>query len=211
MKQRQLNTTSIYRRLSLVGLSVALLIIVLKMWVESATVGEQTQLRNFSEHTRLMLKQSAQVAQKQLKAKKLEQLQQMLDDLATDPYITQSRVYDKTGKLIAKSQNAVSAKEIYLQQRTLADTLPPYDAGAEPPANLDITMYVSEMMDGDKLIGYLHVGYLQQQALTEPLSLYQTNMQRMLLMMLLSGVIGFMLTRGFARFSRNSYRIVDKG
>lgn len=213
MQQHKLNTTSVYRRLSQVGLSVGLLVVVLNMWVDTATRNEQMQLDIASIHTRLMLKQTTQVALRQIKAKKIDELTLMLNDLASDPYILQSLVYDRTGKLIASSQDAKMAHEIYLKQRTLADSLPPYtpeQTTAQRTENplLEMKMFVTEIMDGDKLTGYLHVSYLHQQALEKSLKFHQSSMQKVLLMMLLCGLIGFMLTRGFSRFSRQSYRIV---
>jgi membrane protein len=209
MQQPQLNTTSVYRRLSLVGLSVVLLIMVLNMWIDAVHVGEKVQQSSLSQHTRLMLEHSAKVAQRQLKAKKLDELTITLNDMTEDPYIDQAMVFDRTGKLLAKSDDAKSVQDIYIEQRTIADSLPPFAPAPGINKNFNVTMFVTAIMEDERLIGYLHVSYRQQQALAQSQQFYQDNMQKMLLMMLLSGVIGFMLTRGFARFSRNSYRIVD--
>lgn len=208
MQQRQLNTTSVYRRLSLVGLSVGLLVVVLNMWIDATFKGEQVQRNTLSEHIRLMLNHSALMAQRKIQAKDIDGLTLMLDDMTHDPYILQAMIYDNTGKVLAKSHDALSAQALYQKQRVRYQSLPPFDAQAEQ-SPLDITMYVSEIYHEQQLLGYLHVSYRKQLAMSAPLSFYQENMQKMLLMMLLSGLIGYMLTRGFARFSRNSYRIVD--
>ena len=209
MPSRQLNTTSVYRRLSQVGLSVGLLIVVLNMWVDTSQKGEQMQSANASLHTRLMFKQTALVAQRQIKAKRKTALEQTLNDMTKDPFIVQAIVYDRDGLPIAKSDEAQSAHQLYQKQRSVIDTLPPHGPEAVESPHLGLKMYVTEIREEAKIIGYLHVTYMQNQALAAPLQFHQGNMQKILLMMLLSGLIGYMLTRGFSRFSRQSYRITE--
>lgn len=208
MKQPQLNTTSVYRRLSQIGLSVGLLVVVLTMWVQTNAMGEKIQSNSTSTLTRHLAKQSSMAVLRLMKKKQIKSLALMLDDLTTDPFIVHGMVYDKTGKIIAQSNNAVTAHESHLHSR--AATLVETPKGVPISLPVQTKMYVSEIMDGDKLLGYLRISFLQQQALKAPLHFHKTIMRKILLMMILSGVIGFMLTRGFARFSRNSYRIVDK-
>jgi membrane protein len=207
MTNRQLNTTSVYRRLSQVALSVVLLIVVLDMWISANSVGEKLQSDHTASLTRQLAQQSALVAMRFIKQKQADELTVMLNDLITDPFIQQSMVYDKTGKIIAQSADSVTAHQAHIDKIEPFDALTPVNAPLPPSPQLK--MYVTEIYDDDKLLGYLRIGYLQTKAIKEPLLFHNNIMRQILLMMLICGVIGFMLTRGFARFSRNSYRIVD--
>ncbi len=207
MTNRQLNTTSVYRRLTQVALSVVLLIVVLSMWISANSVGEQLQSDHTANLTRQLAQQSALVAMRFIKQKQTNELTVMLNDLITDPFIQQSMVYDKSGKIIAQSSDSVTAHQAYIDKIEPFDALTPVNRPLPPPPQLK--MYVTEIYDGEKLLGYLRIGYLQAQAIKQPLVFHGNIMRQILLMMLICGVIGFMLTRGFARFSRNSYRVVD--
>ncbi|MFT4925274.1 MAG: putative membrane protein affecting hemolysin expression [Phenylobacterium sp.] len=256
MKQPQLNTTSVYRRLSQISLSVVLLITVLNMWVNADSDGSYMQSETVSALTRQLTEQSALVAVRLMEKKQTDKLTLMLNDLVTNPYISQSVIFDKSGKLIAQSEGAISAIDAHYARYPLVqpdvevtqsaqsdkpepETEPEYGPKliepvvtvengevkqqapeqeiiieAEQPAELapqgkvpPSKVYISEIRANNRLMGYLRINYLQHQALKKPLFMHKTNMRQIMLMLLLSGVIGFMLTRGFSRFSRNSFRV----
>ena len=205
MTQTRISTTSIYRRLAQIGFSVALLVFVLTMWVSTHSRGERIQQDNTSALTRSLAHQASLTALRLIKAKNSKALPPLLDDLAQDPNIHSAMIYDRQGKVLAQSSQATAALEQYNIQ----------NQSTEPDAPIrheqQTKTYVADIIDGDVRIGFLRVHYLQGQAIKAPLRFHHGLMRQVLLMMLCCGVIGFLLTRGFARFSRGSMRLVEDG
>jgi membrane protein len=193
-----INTTSVFRRLSQIGLSIGLLIMVLNMWVNADQKGRQIQADNTANLTRQLAHQSTLIAKDYIKRNQLDKLTILLNNLASNPDIKQAMVYDDTGDVLAQSEGAITASTNLTQSNL--DTSP-----VDP-----VTMYISEIHNDKKLIGYLRISYLQQQALNIPLKNHSAAMRQMMLMMIIAGIMGFMLTRGLSRFSRNSYRVIEK-
>ena len=62
MTQRIINTTSVFRRLSQIGLSIGLLIVLLNMWVDTDFKGRQIQADNTATLIRQLAHQSTLMA-----------------------------------------------------------------------------------------------------------------------------------------------------
>ena len=264
MNQPQLNSTPVYRRLSQVGLSVGLLIVVLNMWIGADTNTNTVQSNMLSALTRQLSQQSALMAEHLIAQKQLDGLTPLLNNLVSNPYIQQSVIYDHNGKVMAQSDGAVSAIDIYHNQIRQAkvdigvvdeivdeiadevndemdaeiageidakvdskidnnvntkednkldnktkpvDSLKQLKSPKPPKPDSKSKVYITEIVTDNQVIGYLRINYLQQQALKPSQLRHKETMREILLMMILAGIIGFMLTRGFSRFSRLSFRV----
>jgi len=209
MKTQQINTTSVYRRLAQLVIAVGLLIAVLFKWISADNQGKALLAANNSELTHTLAAQSAKVASHFIADKQTKQLPRMLNDIASHPFINQAMIYNHQGSEIARSSDAISAYKSYTEQTSPYDAFTPINH-IHQTANNDTaqnTWVVSEIRQDDKLLGYLRLNYQQNQALESSLGFHQQIMQQILAMGLLCGLMGFLLTRGFTRFSRNSFRI----
>ncbi|MFT5161558.1 MAG: putative membrane protein affecting hemolysin expression, partial [Alteromonadaceae bacterium] len=111
MNQAQLTPSSVYRRLSQVGLSICLLISVLNMWVNTSVNGSKVHIDTLSQLTRQMAQQSALSAANFIKQKQPQQLTLLLNNLTSNEYIEQSMIYDNNGNVLARSEEALTAHQ----------------------------------------------------------------------------------------------------
>lgn len=213
MQTLQLNTTSVYRRLAQLTIAIGLLIVLFAKWIDADNQSKQLLTDNHSDLAYAQVNQSAQVAAHFIDDKQLKQLTRMLNDLTAQPFIIQAMVYDHKGSELARSSQAKTALEHYKQITEPFDgytpKIPLIEQSSEQPLKQGKAI-ISEIRLEDKLLGFIRVNYLQQQALQAPLTAQQQIMEQVMLIGLLSGVMGFLLTRGFGRFSRNSFRIGDR-
>jgi len=121
-------------------------------------------------------------------------LQTLLEKLTTDKLVHDILLYDQTGQLIASSSNAKDINSFYQ----------PASNGSRMAS--DYAPFVSELRNPE-LIGYLRMT-INQNLLTAPLQQANyDNYELMRLMALFAVVIGYFLTRGFSRFSRQGFRV----
>ena len=206
MKTQQINTTSVFRRLAQLVIAVGILIAVLLKWISADNQGKALLSANNDELTHTLATQSAKVAAHFIADKQTDFLPRMLNDIASHPHITQAMIYNQHGSEIARSNQAISAYESYIGQISPYDALTPLNQN-QPNKTPNSQWVVSEIRQEAKLLGYLRLNYQQHQALQSSLGFHKQIMQQILLLGLLSGLMGFLLTRGFTRFSRNSFRI----
>ena len=214
MQTPNFSTTSVYRRLAQVLLSLIILVVILYKWVSadlhSTTVIEEnskTLIDKLVGHaavqaSHLINPKANKKTQKQLKTR----LEQLLNDLNRDPHIEQAMVYDQHGTTIASSNGAISATERHKHQISPPDAYTPINI--EPQVNQPL-MVVHEIRKDDELLGYLRVNYYHKLIMVQSAPSKRKVMEEVLLMILLSALMGFLLTRGFARFSRNTFRMDD--
>jgi len=125
-------------------------------------------------------------------------LKKYLQNLPKDTFIHDVRFYDKTGQLKVASEHSQSIKDLYginKHKVNRSDELIPF---------------VSEVRTGKKnqLQGYLRLTIQKSYLIAPLLANEQDNRQFIRLMLILAGAIGFLLTRGLNRFSRQGYRVV---
>ena len=208
MQTQKLITTSVFRRLAQVALSLLLLIFILYKWVEANQQSQASLNDNAQMLINKMVAQSATHASHLMTNNQRPQLQQLLADLQSDPHIEQAIIYNQHGTMIAQSQNAVSAFARHQHIQHPPDAYTPINTiiTSQP---LKSIIVVQEIRLKKQLLGYLSINYYQQLLTSQNKVQQQKMMEEILLMVLLSAVMGFILTRGFARFSRNTFRVSD--
>lgn len=156
-------------------------------YIEQASAGVEVLLRDYM----------ATTGQARSKNKKL---QQFINNLTKAESVNQVHLYDKTGALIMQSNNATSINHLYgiaLQSYDESDKFIPF---VEEVRQID-----SDESAGE-LLGYIRMT-LEKSFLTKQLeSIDRERSFFVRIMILLAGVVGFLLTRGFNRFSRQGYR-----
>ena len=182
----------IYNKILQLFFAILLIVFLMNFWVKS----RDTQQIQIQEHAnkigKLYLAQAATSATPYLSGQQ-DQLQQYTDSLVQQSLVKSVHIYDLTGQTIARSDHAESIKDLFGINVNKINQ------------SKDVVPFVQELRT-DKLHGYIRLS-LYRSILADDLadnSRSQYDMMRLL--MIVAGVIGFLLTRGLNRFSRQGYR-----
>ena len=144
------------------------------------------------------------VETKSSQSKKLQdaQLQSYLNQLGSADFVKQVHLYDETGLLLFKSvpnsDSSTSIKSLY----GIDDSIQTLDKSSL------YSPFISEIRT-DKLMGYLRLT-IEKSYLTNSLAENSENTQTLYrFLLIIAGIVGFLLTRGLNRFSRQGFRIPD--
>ena len=191
--------SSIYNKIMQLAIAIAFIIVLMNLWLYSQTMNKQTIEQHFYEVAQQYLLQAAaglSVLTPELKSKQSRKLlQNYVDELQQTELINEIHLYDITGQLIISSEHSRSVKALYgLSENRLnkSETSVPF---------------VGEIRK-ESLVGYVRLT-LDKSYLTN--KLLENNDQQftlLRLMMIIAGVVGFLLTRGLNRFSRQGFRLM---
>jgi len=186
--------SSIYNKLMQLAIAIVLIVVLLNLWVTSNYHSEKTIHDNFY----VAAEQHLQQAISGILSLKLidnnDNLQKFVDGIADQKWVYEVRVYDQTGKAIAVSKNSPSVKDIFgvtINKTNKSEQFVPF---------------IQEIRT-ESLIGFMRIT-VKKDHFTHDLS--QTNFDNhamLRLMMLIAVCIGFLLTRGLNRFSRQGFRV----
>ena len=191
----------IYNKIMQLAIAIAFIVLLMNLWIYSQTENKQTIEQHFYDVGHQYLQQASaglSVLTPEVKTKESRQLlQNYIDELQQVEVVEEIHLYDLSGQLVISSQNAKSVKALY----GLSDN------------RLDKSKYfvpfVSEVRK-DKLIGYVRLTLDKHYLTTKLLRNNDEQFTLLRLMMIIAGVVGFLLTRGLNRFSRQGFRIGDK-
>jgi membrane protein len=128
-----------------------------------------------------------------------EQLQSFLNNIANADYIKHAHLYDNTGLLMLKSESTSE----------MSDTIKLIYGIDEVMSTLDKSkQYIPVIKEirNTELIGYLRLT-IEKSYLTSELSANNHESNTLFrLLLIVAGLVGFLLTRGLNRFSRQGYR-----
>lgn len=184
--------SSIYNKILQLASAIALIVVLMSFWVSSRDTQQNNIANHVSKVGQMFLSQAAQSSQIHLH-KSNKALQQYVDLLAQEPLIDDVHVYDSTGMVIARSDTNFSMNEIYgiapLTIRKTSETIP----------------FIQEIRS-NVLDGYIRLSLNRSLLADDLLSSNQTQYDMIKIIMVIAGVVGFLLTRGLNRFSRQGYR-----
>jgi len=127
------------------------------------------------------------------------QLQSYLNNLASADYIKQVHLYDETGLLMLKSEASGEASSSIKLLYGIDESLQTLDKSKQ------YVPFIKEVRT-KSLHGYLRLT-IEKSYLTSELSNNNNDSQTLSrLLLITAGLIGFLLTRGLNRFSRQGYR-----
>ncbi len=186
--------SSIYNKIMQLAIAIVLIIVLLNLWLVSSNQSQAT----IDEHFYVLGDQHIEQAIMGVKNLQLienkEDLNKFTQGLADADWVHDIRIYDATGQVIADSEKSRSMKDLYgitLNKTNKSDKLVPF---------------IKEIRT-DKLIGYVRIT-IKKEIFTQKLDTTSYENHGLLrLMMLISIAIGFLLTRGLNRFSRQGYRL----
>jgi len=187
--------SSIYNKIMQLAIAIVLLIVLLNVWLGSERQYQATVQRHFT-FIGHQLAQQIGLSIDALMAQKHHQktLEQYFAKLATLVTVHDAHLYDDTGQTILSTDNAESIQQLYGISKD-----EPNSSGQYVPFVVDI--------HSAKFTGYLRITLVKQKLLTELQHQNYNQQQLTRLMLLFAGFIGFLLTRGFSRFSRQGFRV----
>lgn len=186
--------SSIYNKIMQLAIAIFFIIILMNLSLFSEAQNKQ-QIRQNVDYVGKQLLAEAVVGIEIFLAKNdLDGLQKYLDGLSESTLIKEVVTYDPTGQQMVGSKISGSINDLYgvsLNKMNRSE---------------ELFSYVQELRSS-QLDGYARLT-LAQAHLSKDLQKnndQQSTLSR--LMLLIAGVVGFLLTRGFSRFSRQGFRL----
>lgn len=196
--------SSIYNKILQLAIAIVFIIVLMNLWLAVANRGQATVEQHFDHLGDVYLEQVAvavltlleksQKEKSQRKGNNRQDLQVYIDQLGQMPMVKDVSLYDPQGRLLVQSSSAESVKGLF---------------GLSPATSDRSQLYVPFVQElrNDKLRGYLRLS-IEKSVFTSDLNATNYDAQRLLgVMLIMAGLTGFLLTRGFSRFSRQGYRL----
>jgi len=192
--------SSIYNKIMQLAIAIVLIIIVLNLWISSEYKYNQLIQQHVSHignsYTATIAKTvNLMIAEKRTKANK-KLLKKYIQSLNSSDFIKDARLYDKSGQLLLSSKNTHSINELFGVSK--------YNINQSD----EFLPFVEELRDNNnKVRGYLSLT-INKSFLTTNINANNVDKQQLeRLMFIMAVAIGFLLTRGLNRFSRQGYRL----
>ena len=199
--------SSIYNKILQLVSAILLIVLLLVFLVSNIEKNEQALAQHFEQVSDKFLQQAIAGINVLLsentagisKKTRNNQIQSYLNNLADADFIRQIHLYDETGLLMLRSESSGEASESIKLLYGIDESFPTLDKSKQ------FVPFIKEIRN-ERLTGYLRVT-IEKSYLTDELAQvnYESqNLSRLLLVV--AGVIGFLLTRGLNRFSRQGFR-----
>ena len=185
--------SSIYNKILQLAIAIFLIIVVMNFWVTSRDE-QQIQIQQHADNVGKMFLAQAMTSSLPYLSKQQKDLQHYVDHLAEQTLVKSVHIYSKTGRILASSQDSESIKDLFGL------------SAMKTNQSRDITPFVHELRMDD-LQGYIRLSLHRPLLVKELSSNSYSQYDIMRLLMIVTGVIGFLLTRGLNRFSRQGYRL----
>ncbi|MBZ9612113.1 AhpA/YtjB family protein [Rheinheimera maricola] len=184
------DSTSSTIKLLQIGIAVLGIWLLLHSWVLTQQQGKQLLLQQSSQLMRETLTALSHTAAYLIENDQLDGLEQLTQHIAASPYLHDVVVYDANGVRMSWSEGSAPARLLY-----------------SPAQNEQLQAMVQPISKDQQLLGYIKLSLRLDASLTLISMSWQQMMQQLLAMLVLAGIVGFMLRRGFSRFSRQSLRL----
>ena len=200
--------SSIYNKILQLVSAILLIVVLMTIWLSSVEKSQRTITEHFQQTSQQFLQQAivgtSVILEENLvnKSKKTRDalLQKYLNKLAEAKFVRDIHLYDETGLLLLSSEHqdysATSIKLLYgidKAQKTLNKSE-------------QFLPFIAEIRH-QQLTGYLRITFEKSLMVSslEKESHQQQSLFRILL--IVAGLVGFLLTRGLNRFSRQGFRL----
>ena len=196
-----LKTSSIYNKIMQLVIAIVFIIILMNMWIASGVNHRALISDYFDDISNQHLKQASSSLQLLMVDSAPQLIQQTIDQLTKIEFIKAVHLYDETGQVL------FSSAAVNFSPDSINDLygISPYKLNV----SAQFVPFLQEIRT-DKLLGYLRLT-IEKDQLSRVLNEASDERQKLLrLMLILAGLVGFFLTRGFNRFSRQGYRIPPK-
>jgi len=188
--------SSIYNKIMQLAIAIFIIIILMNLWLFSNERNQQTINQHFNDISQQYLKQTVSGITVLLPDSK-KNIQRYIDELTTNEWLKDISLYDKTGQLIFSSNNQISMNDLFGRSALKADRSDKF------------VPFVVEIRD-DEVKGYVRITIVKKSLISALELSGKQNFDLFRLMLILAGVVGFLLTRGLNRFSRQGFRVDKK-
>ena len=199
MKQAEtplyLKLSSIYNKIMQLAIAAIGIIVLINMMIFSQLEQEKVIEKQFRQTSEQLIAQAA-VAIRAINVNDKKALESFVNDIASVENIADAHFYDQTGRLLASSAKEETVAKLFGYAPSTENT------SHKMPA------FISEVRN-EELVGYLRFT-MKRKAMVKYLEQSNRNVHDgMRLYVLIAVVVGFFLTRGFSRFSRQGLRIAS--
>lgn len=184
------SSTSSFIKLVQLAIAVAGIWFVLHSWVKTSHQGQailQNQAEQLMRENLLTLSQAAAYL---IEHDQLDGLEQLTRNIAASPFLYDVVFYDSNGVRISWSEASAAARVMYGKF-----------------ASQPLVPLVQEIRTDQQLLGYIKISLQPDTKLNPSFARWQQLMHHLLLLLLLTGLIGYLLRRSFSRFSRQGFRL----
>ncbi len=186
--------TSVYNKLLQIGVAIILILLILNISVLSVDDSTESMEQHFQVISKQFVAQAVNTSKSLLITKNRQQLQVFVESLAISDVVAEAQIYDKAGQLIAHSSANSSIKQLYGIDPSSIDNSSKHIA------------FIQEIRD-EKLHGYLRLFIVKDSLLNSLQQQNKSQFEIQRIMLLIAIFAGFLLTRGFSRFSRQGMRL----
>ena len=199
--------SSIYNKILQLVSAILLIVILMVFLVANTEKSDQALEQHFEQVAEKFLQQAVSgisvilTENKSSISKKIRnaQLQSYLNNLADADFIKQVHLYDRTGLLMVKSESSGEASASIKLLYGIDESLQTLDKSKQ------YVPFIKEIRN-ENLTGYLRLT-IEKSYITSELANKSNESQTLSrLLLLAAGLIGFLLTRGLNRFSRQGFR-----
>lgn len=185
--------SSIYNKIMQLAIAIFLLVVVMNLWVFSYSNTQQATEKHFNAVSKQYLAQIVSASEILLKNKDLN-IQKYFDEVASNEWVKDVSYYDHTGLLKLASNERSSINDLFGISLNKVNRSDEFSVFIQE-VNLDNTSgYIRLTVQDDSLTHFLDQASRQHYDLVR-------------LIMIIAVVIGFFLTRGLNRFSRQGFRL----
>lgn len=186
----------IYNKILQLLMAIALIMVVMNLWVYSSSTNYQGIDEHFNAIGQQYLQQTSTGIEVLLAENNKKAIQDYIDGIAKTSWITGIHLYDTSGQVIASSENSQSIIELYgLSLQKLDRSI--------------INIPFVQELRTSSLNGYVRITIEKNYLVNDLQKNSHDQFGLLRLMLILSGVVGFLLTRGLNRFSRQGFRMAD--
>jgi Uncharacterized membrane protein affecting hemolysin expression len=197
--------SSIYNKILQLVSAVLLILVLMSIWLSSTQKNERVVTSHFKQVGDKFLQQTiAGVSALQLvgsnKKNNAALLQAYLNKIADADFIKYVHLYDETGQLLLQNESTQQSRSTVKALYGIDENYKTLDKSKQ------YVPFVSEIRTNE-LTGFLRLT-IEKSYLTQQLSQENNDKQGLFrLSLILAGLVGFLLTRGLNRYSRQGFRM----
>lgn len=184
----------IYNKIMQLAIAIVLIIVLLNLWLSSYNSSKESIHEHFYALAEQHLSQAISGVLSLELIDKTDELDKYVNALSNADWVYDAHIYDATGKTIAVSNTNASIKDVYgitLNKSNKSDEYIPF---------------IQEIRTNE-LIGFMRITVDKSYFTSSLDETSYSNHATLRLMIVMSIFIGFLLTRGMNRFSRQGYRL----
>jgi membrane protein len=199
--------SSIYNKILQLVSAILLIVILMVFLVVNAEKSDQALEQHFEQMSENFLQQavagtSVMLGKNKDAGSKKNQnalLQSYLNNLASADFIKQVHLYDETGLLLLKSELSGEASSSIKLLYGIDESMQTLDKSKQ------YVPFIKEIRNKN-LVGYLRLTIEKSYVTSELAKKNEESQTFSRLLLIIAGLIGFLLTRGLNRFSRQGFR-----